>query len=191
MAGKLTVPILLVPATAPTFAEYQLIHQTQERQRYPATKQARQPVTSDSWRQKLKLWLSLVGTTGLLYWLWAPKRLVGWALVMAVLTMLGLLYQRWEYWRAFREQQTRLKPESFELTEEGLLLHFPTGSSVFHRWESLYRIQDIGPWLLFYPGVDYCYYLDLRQLPAPLTVADVRALINWQELRLPPATFAE
>ncbi|WP_165768261.1 hypothetical protein [Hymenobacter amundsenii] len=44
-------------------------------------------------------------------------------------------------------------------------------------------MREIGDWLLLYPDVEFCYYLNLKRLPEPLTAADVRALIQWRDMR--------
>lgn len=57
-------------------------------------------------------------------------------------------------------------------------------------WHSLTRVQQVGDWLLLYPGPDFAYYLDLRRVPEPYTAVDVLALIGKGEKSGPAATFA-
>lgn len=57
-------------------------------------------------------------------------------------------------------------------------------------WPSFTRVQQVGDWLLLYPGPDFCYYLNLRQIPAPHTAVDVLDLIGKREDSSPAATFA-
>ncbi|OWP63225.1 hypothetical protein CDA63_10245 [Hymenobacter amundsenii] len=177
MAGESTVQVLLIPSTPPTFAEYQLIHQTQERQRHPSP-EATRPVTSDPWPQWLKGALVLAGSFGLSF----ASGGLAFMVLGVVMVSLGLLHQLWEYRRAFRQQQARPQPKSLEFSEAGLRLHYPLGT-VFHAWGSLYYVREIGDWLLLYPDVEFCYYLNLKRLPEPLTAADVRALIQWRDMR--------
>ncbi|MBT2556560.1 YcxB family protein [Hymenobacter sp. ISL-91] len=185
MPDNSTPPVLLIPATPPTFAEYQLIHQTQERQRHPNPESTR-PVTSDPWSNWLKGALVLAGSFGF-------YSITGGGVVFmafgVMMVGLGLLHQLWEYRRAFREQQARPQPESLEFSEAGLRLHYPLGT-VFHTWDSLYRVREIGDWLLLYPDMEFCYYLNLQRLPEPLTAADVRASVHWRDMRFDKAKFA-
>lgn len=180
----MTTITLTIPATPPTFAQYQLIHQTQERQRHP-NPEATRPVTSDPWPNWIKGALVLAGSFGASF---VTGSGLGFILFGVAMVGVGLLHQHWEYRRAFRQQQARPVPEAFELTETGLRLHYPAGT-IFHAWDSLYRIREIGDWLLFYPDMEFCYYLDLRRLPALLTAADVRALIQWRDMRAYKANF--
>ena len=190
-----------ISATPPTFAEYQLIHQTQERQRNPAPQQVRQvytPVTSDPWPKLLhrSLQSALLLAAGFVGALFLPGELKGKIRFFGVIVVIGLLgtafsllHQRWEYWRAFKQQRARPQPESLEFSEAGLRLHYPLGT-VFHPWDSLCRIREMGDWLLLYPDMEFCYYLNLQRLPEPLTAADVRALIQWSDMRTGKAIFA-
>ncbi|SDY06783.1 hypothetical protein [Hymenobacter psychrophilus] len=185
MADISKAPVLLIPATPPTFAEYQLIHQTQERQRHP-NPGATRPVTSDPWPNWIKGALILAGSFGVSF---ATGGGLGFMLFGVVLVGFGLLHQLWEYRRAFRQQQARPQPEALEFSDAGLRLHYPLGT-VFHCWDSLYRVREIGDWLLLYPDTEFCYYLHLKRLPEPLTAADVRAVVRGHNMRADKAIFA-
>ncbi|MBX0291982.1 hypothetical protein K3G63_16135 [Hymenobacter sp. HSC-4F20] len=182
-------PIISLPTTPPTFQEYQLIHQTQQRQRYPELANQQKPATSDPWKRKVQLWLGvLAGAAGYFIW-FEPAGGVGYLLVFSVFTALGLLYQWWEYRRAFLQYQRRPQPLGFRVSEAGLAVQWPQGWQRL-PWPTLTRVQQVGDWLLLYPGPDFCYYLDLRQVPAPYTAVDVLALIGKQEVSGPAPTFA-
>lgn len=178
--------ILKIPATPPTFAEYQLIHQTQERQRHP-NPEATRPVTSDPWPNWIKAALVLAGSFGFSF---ATSSGLGFILFGVAMVGFGLLHQLWEYRRAFREQQARPQPEALEFSDAGLRLYYPLGT-VFHAWDSLHRVREIGDWLLLYPDMEFCYYLNLKRLPEPLTAADVRAAVRWRGMRLDNVSFAD
>ncbi|AHJ96562.1 hypothetical protein [Hymenobacter swuensis] len=183
------MPSIQLPATPPTFPEYQLIHQTQERQRYPELAAKQKPATSDPWRRKVQLWLGLLaGAVGYCIW-FEPTGGVGYLVIFSLFTGLGLLYQWWEYRRAFREYQQRPQPLGFRVSETGLAVQWPQGWQRLH-WHSLTRVQQVGDWLLLYPGPDFAYYLDLRQVPEPYTAVDVLVLIGKHKESGPAATFA-
>ena len=97
--------VINLPATPPTFPEYQLIHQTQQRQRYPELAAKQKPATSDPWKRKVALWLGLLGATVGGSVTLKPNGWFGNVLFFSLFTGLGLLYQWREYRRAFREFQ--------------------------------------------------------------------------------------
>ena len=179
--------VINLPATPPTFPEYQLIHQTQERQCYPELAHRRQPVTSER-RQVRTVAVALLVGTAVLYFLPLARPLVKIWLGLAV-TAVALLYQWWEYRRAFRAYQEQARPLSFRVSETGLAVQWPQGWQRL-SWHSLTRVQQVGDWLLLYPGPDFAYYLDLRRVPEPYTVVDALALIGWRDMSVPGATFA-
>ncbi|WP_157547621.1 hypothetical protein [Hymenobacter sp. DG25A] len=163
-----------VEAATPTFADYQTIHQEQERQRYP--NQTRKPATSDSWKQKGKLWLAFFLSSGLGYWLMGPGKWLSWAFLTLFFTGIGLLYQLYEYRKAYRQISARLHPSQFRVSQNGVKLTFPRGEA-FYTWSEFYRIQHLSPWLLLYTSVEHSYYLDMRRIAPPATSADLLALL--------------
>ncbi|MCA8829141.1 hypothetical protein [Hymenobacter pini] len=181
------MPAINLPAIPPTFQEYQLIHQTQQRQRYPELAQRRQPVTSERRQVRTVAVALLVGLVAL-YFLPLARPMVKIWLALAA-TGLGLLYQWWEYRRAFREYQAQPQPLAYRISEAGLAVQWPQGWQRL-PWHSLTRVQQVGDWLLLYPGPDFAYYLDLRRVPEPYTAVDVLALIGKGEKNDPAATFA-
>lgn len=183
------MPTINLPATPPTFQEYQLIHQTQQRQRYPELADKQKPATSDPWKRKVWLWLGLLGAAvGYCIW-FGPAGGVGYLVLTTLLTILGLLYQWWEYRRAFRMYQKQPRPLNFQVSESGLAVQWPQGWQRL-PWPSLARVQQISDWLLLYPGPDFAYYLDLRRVQVPYTAIDVLALIGKGEKSGPAAIFA-
>lgn len=181
--------VINLPATPPTFPEYQLIHQTQQRQRYPELAAKQKPATSDPWKRKVALWLGLLGATVGGSVALKPNGWFGNVLFFSLFTGLGLLHQWWEYRRAFREFQAQPRPLGFRVSEAGLAVQWPQGWQR-RPWHDLTRVQQVGDWLLLYPGPDFCYYLDLRRVPEPYTAVDVLALIGWRDMTVPGATFA-
>ncbi|MET4106769.1 hypothetical protein [Hymenobacter sp. UYP22] len=181
------MPPINLPATPPTFPEYQLIHQTQQRQRYPEPAHRRQPVTSERRQVRTVAVAVLVGTVALYFLPLARPLAKFWLGLVAI--GLGLLYQWWEYRRAFREFQAQPRPLGFRVSETGLAVQWPQGWQRL-PWHSFTRVQQVGDWLLLYPGPDFAYYLDLRQVPEPYTVVDVLALIGGRDMRVPGPTFA-
>ncbi|WP_139923967.1 YcxB family protein [Hymenobacter sp. DG01] len=175
------MPSLRLPATPPTFAEYQLIHQTQQQRRYPDRPNSRRPATSDSWKQKVQLWLAGVFGGSLYFWLQGPGAWLAWALLTTLLTGLGLLHEWWEYRKAYREYQLRPVPTGFQLKAEGLVVEQAT-TRQFYPWSSFYRILHLDDLLLFYTSIEYCFYLDLRRVPPPATPADVLNLLRHPEV---------
>lgn len=163
-----------VEAATPTFTDYQTIHQEQERQRYPG--QTHKPATSDPWKQKGKLWLAFFLFSGLGYWLMGPGKWLGWAFITLLFTGIGLLYQLFEYRRAYRLVSAQSHPSGFQVSQDGVKLSFQRGE-VFYPWSEFYRIQHIEPWLLLYTSVEHNYYLDMRRIPRPATSADLLALL--------------
>lgn len=177
------------PATPPTFREYQLIHQTQERQRYPQRTNPPKPATSDPWKRKARLWLGLLGAVvGYCIW-FGPAGDIGYMLMTTLFTALGLLYQWGEYRRAFREYKRQPQPLGFRISAAGLAVQWPQGWQRL-PWSELARVRQVNDWLLLYPGPDFCYYLDLRRVPPPHTATEVRALLGKLEVSGPTATFA-
>ena len=175
-----------LPATPPTFREYQLIHQTQERQRYPDQRR-RPPVTSE--RQQVRM-VGIALLVGLVVMYYVPvARIAVKMLVGLGVTGLGLLYQWWEYRRAFQEYQRQPQPLGYRVSETGLGVQWPQGWQRL-PWSGLTRVRQVNDWLLLYPGPDFCYYLDLRRVPPPHTAVDVLALIGKGEVSGPAVTFA-
>ncbi|WP_152981570.1 hypothetical protein [Hymenobacter sp. AT01-02] len=108
---------------------------------------------------------------------------------MTLFAVAGLLHQWLEYRRVFRTYQAQPRPLGFKIAEAGLAVQWPQGWQRL-RWPDLTRVQQVGDWLLLYPGPDFCYYLDLRQVPDPYTAIDVLALIGKQEVSGSGPTFA-
>ncbi|GAB3227445.1 hypothetical protein GCM10027346_10810 [Hymenobacter seoulensis] len=171
---------LLIPATAPTFSEYQTIHQLQQEKWHPANPN-RRPNTSDSFRNKVKFWLASVTAGGALSYSFGNGKFLGWMMVATLFTGLSLLYQWWEYHRAYRTYAAKPKPTAFTLTAEGVRVEAQSGVQ-YYRWESFYRVQQIQDWILFYTSVEDCYYLDLRQVQLPTTPQDVLNLLPLREV---------
>ncbi|MBT9394335.1 hypothetical protein KLP40_14285 [Hymenobacter sp. NST-14] len=179
---------ILISATPPTFREYQLIHQTQERQRYPQRTNPPKPAASDPWKRKARLWLALPGVA-VVYCIWfKPAGGIGYMLMTTVFTALGLLYQGREYRRAFREYQRQPQPLGFRVSAAGLAVQWPQGWQRL-PWSELTSVEQVNDWLLLYPGPDFCYYLDLRRVPPPHTTAEVLALLDKYEVSGPAPTF--
>ncbi|MCR5886920.1 hypothetical protein LRS06_03840 [Hymenobacter sp. J193] len=177
-----------VPSSPPTFAEYQLIHQTQQHQRNPD--RLRKPDTSDSWKKKVQLWLTFTVSSGIISWSAGPKKWLGWALLAAIFTGLGLLHQWWEYRKAYRQFAAHLHPTGYLVRPKGVEVQWP-GKTVYYRWMDFYRLQLIGEWLLLYTSVEDCYYLALTDLPD----AEARqTLLSWlpaDNLVVPPGWLAD
>ncbi|RSK42421.1 hypothetical protein [Hymenobacter perfusus] len=181
------MPPINLPTTPPTFPEYQLIHQTQQRQRYPELADQPRPAASNPWKRTVLFCLGLTSAAFSLYAL--RQGIVMYVLLLVIFTPLGLLHQRRKYRRAFREFQAQPRPLSFRVSETGLAVQWPQGWQRL-PWYNLTRVQQVGDWLLLYPGPDFCYYLDLRRVPAPYTPVDVLALIGKREESGSAATFA-
>jgi hypothetical protein len=181
------MPPINLPATPPTFPEYQLIHQTQQRQRYPELADQPRSAASTPWKRTVLFCIGLVSATLTLYAL--RQGVVMYVLLLIIFTPLGLLHRRRKYRQAFQEHQAQPQPLAYRLSEVGLGVQWPQGWQRL-PWHSLTRVQQVGDWLLLYPGPDFCYYLDLRQVPEPYTAVDVLALIGWRDMTVPGATFA-
>jgi RES domain-containing protein len=174
-ASSLSAPIHIAPA-AVSFAEYQAIHQQQQRRRYPAQEHEPKPVTSDPWKVKVQRW-AVLAATGVAagYWL-VPGGWFSWLLTATVFTALGLAYQWWEYRQAYRQLPDRQQATSFAADTLGITVT-QNGSSRFFRWTDFYDIQHVPGWLLLYTSVEHCYYLNLSLVQPPATVADMERLL--------------
>ncbi|MBG8552162.1 hypothetical protein [Hymenobacter guriensis] len=177
-----------VPSSPPTFAEYQLIHQTQQHQRN--TNRPRKPATSDSWKKKFQLWLGFTLSSGTVYWIFGPKKWLAWALLAAILTGLSLLHQWWEYRKAYRQFAVRLHPTGYSVRSEGVEVHWPD-QTAYYRWTDFYRLQLIGKWLLLYTSVEDCYYLTLTNLPNTEARQTLLSYLPADNLVVPPGLLAD
>ncbi|TGE25443.1 hypothetical protein E5K00_09715 [Hymenobacter aquaticus] len=169
-----SAPVQVAP-TAVSFAEYQAIHQEQQRRRHPA-QETPKPETADPWKMKVQRWAAVVaaGAAGS-FWL-QPKKLVGWLVLATVGTALGLLHQWWEYRRAYRQGPAQQASTSFAAEARGIYVE-QAGKRRFYRWQEFYSIQPVGHWLLLYTSVEHCYYLDLNRIEQPATADELRALL--------------
>ncbi|MDU0371778.1 hypothetical protein ACFPAF_15350 [Hymenobacter endophyticus] len=195
--------VINLPATPPTFPEYQLIHRTQERQRILGNATPA-PAAKSVLRHAVE-WLGCVVLVILLLkllisdfnwpewwgWLLSGKPLIAIAVFWGVTLFanaVGALRRRRQYYCAFREQASS-QPLSINIESVGITVQWPQDWQ-FLPWHSLTRVQQVGDWLLLYPGPNFAYYLDLRQVPEPYTSVDVLALIGKREESGPAATFA-
>ncbi|WP_426490722.1 hypothetical protein [Hymenobacter sp. 102] len=198
------MPTIAFPATPPTFQEYQLIHQTQERQRILGNTTPA-PVAKSVLRQTAE-WVGCVVLVVLYFkllisnfnwsewrdWLLSGKPLIATAVLGSItlfINAIGALRSRLKYYRAFREQASS-QPLSIDIESIGITVQWPHQNWQFLPWYDLTRVQQVGDWLLLYPGPDFAYYLDLRRVPEPYTAVDVLALIGWRDMSVPGATFA-
>jgi hypothetical protein len=169
------IPIIVDP-TILTFTEYQAVHQEQQRRRHPS-QATPGPVTSDSWRKKGQLWVGSVLSMGASYWWLGSGRWFAGAVVVTVFTGLGLIHQWFEYRRAFRQHAKAQLATSFELNADTVVIQ----QENHHRtlgWRDFYSIQHVSDWVLLYTSVEHCYYLNLKQVQAPATAADVLSLLR-------------
>ncbi|MCC2548144.1 YcxB family protein [Hymenobacter sp. BT175] len=167
------MPIQIAPSTV-SFTEFEAIHQEQQRRRYPELK-APKPASSDSWKGMFRRWaVLLVSSATITYW--AGGNWFSWVVTATVFSVLGLLYQRWEYRRAFRQQPSVQQPTSFTVEPAGITVH-ESGGARFFRWTDFYRVEPVQHWLLLYTSVEHCYYLNLDLVQPPATRADLLALL--------------
>ncbi|MCB2377707.1 hypothetical protein LGH70_08950 [Hymenobacter sp. BT635] len=173
MLTSVVPPIEVAPSTV-SFADYQAIHQEQQRRRYPA-QPAPKPETADPWKVKAQRWAYVLAAGAFtIYWTRSVSWL-GWALLITIFMLLGLLHQWWEYRQAYRQGPDKQLPTSFVADTHGI--HITQNGRRFYRWNEFYSIQAVQHWLLLYTSVEHCYYLDLNQIEPPATAADLLALL--------------
>jgi hypothetical protein len=89
---------------------------------------------------------------------------------------------RWMLRRGYAKNTALQQPVDFTLTPDEIKLQSGLGQ-FSGRWASIKRAVLVAPdWLLLYPNEAACYYLDLRQLQAPATFADVEQLLAQHQL---------
>ena len=173
--SALSVTSIQVAHCAVSFAEFQVIHQQQQRRRYPE-QPAPKPETADPWKVKVQRWAALVAT-GIGGGLWfGPRFWVIWLVVVTLFTVLGLAHQWWDYRRAYRQGTVRQRPTSFVVEQPGVQIT-QDGRSCFFSWTEFYSVQVIGSWLLLYTSVEHCYYLNAELVQPPATAAQVLDLL--------------
>lgn len=171
-------PIHVAPSTV-SFADYQAIHQEQQRLRYPGQQHEPKPATSDPWKVKVQRWAAIVATgVAAGYWL-RPGGWFSWLLTATVFTVLGLAYQWWEYRQAYQKMPDKQQATSFTAESHGITVT-QNGHSRFFRWADFYSIQRVPGWLLLYTSVEHCYYLNLSLVQPPATAADIEQLLVTQ-----------
>ncbi|TGE29640.1 hypothetical protein [Hymenobacter metallicola] len=171
-SGALATPIRVAPTTV-SFAEFQAIHQEQQRRRYPDDKREPRPATSDPWKVKVQRWAAIVATGAALGFWFRPRAWVGWVVLVTVSSVLGLAYQWWEYRQAYRQRQAKQLPTSFVVEAAGVQVTTQGEGSRFFRWVDFYSIQQVPGWVLLYTSVEHCYYLNLERVQPPATAAQV------------------
>ncbi|UOQ55359.1 hypothetical protein [Hymenobacter cellulosivorans] len=170
-----TSQLLEVAPCAVSFAEFQAIHQQQQRLRYPEQPTPK-PETSDSWKVKVQRWAAVV-VSGLAGGLWfGPGHWVTWLVLVTLFTVLGLAHQWWDYRRAYRQGPVRQRPTSFLVEPPGVHVT-QDGTQRFFSWAELYSVQIVGSWVLLYTSVEHCYYLNLELVQPPATAAQVLGLL--------------
>ncbi len=110
----------------------------------------------------------------------------------AVLLAVALFYAlvrmqlvRYQLRRGYAQNVAVHTPIHFELDADGL-----RGASELGRfearWRTVRRAVLVRPhWLLLYPVASACYYVDLRRVQAPATVAEVLALLREHSIPMP------
>ncbi|PJJ59179.1 hypothetical protein [Hymenobacter chitinivorans] len=177
MAGPaLFATSIEVAPCAVSFAEFQAIHQEQQRRRYPDEKREPRPATSDPWKVKVQRWAAIVATGAALGFWFRPRAWVSWVVLVTVSSVLGLAYQWWEYHRAYRQLPSQQQATGFTVEPPGVRIT-QGGSSRFFRWVEFYSIQQVPGWVLLYTSVEQCYYLNLALVQAPATAEQVLALL--------------
>ena len=144
----------------------------------------RQPTTRrNRWLLAAALALLAVAA-GLQLWQNQLRGFSGW-LVPASLVV-GVLYgagrdalTRYFLRRGYARNAALHQPVDYELAADGLRSHTAAGSYLA-PWLALRRALRVGDWLLLYPTAAACYYLDLRQLAAPATAAQVVETLRRQ-----------
>ncbi|MBD2715567.1 hypothetical protein KBK19_11015 [Microvirga sp. STR05] len=175
---------ITVSETQLSALEFTRIHQIQEQRRYPDAVRQRQiaplpsPAGWNYWWVAGWILLLLAGI-----WL-APElwqRYLRLALFASLITVIGLLYQRYEYRKAFRQSPTAGLNTRFEVLETGIIVEHEGRFTTF-LWREFYRIRHIESWVLLYPNQEFCYYLDLRNVQPPATASQVLNLLTKHKL---------
>ncbi|MCB2408309.1 hypothetical protein [Hymenobacter lucidus] len=177
--STLSAPIQVAPA-AVSFADYQAIHQEQQRRRYPE-QPASKSVASESWKMKAWRWVLVGAALFTVFSLVRPKQLVGWLILYAISTVLGLLHQWWKYRQAYRQLPDKQQATGFSAEPKGVTVT-QAGRSRFFRWTDFYSIQQVPGWVLLYTSVEHCYYLKLSLVQPPATAADIERLLVAQDV---------
>jgi len=101
-----------------------------------------------------------------------------------ILLVVGVLYglgrdmlTRYLLRRGYAKNVSLHQPIDYEFAADGLRSQSAAGSYQA-PWPTLRRAVRVGDWLLLYPTVAACYYLDLRQLAEPATAAQVLAILR-------------
>lgn len=112
---------------------------------------------------------------------WSSAAFLGMAVVYALVRMQLVRYQ---LRRGYAKNVAVHAPIDFAFDADGLRGTSEAGRFE-GRWRAVRRAVLVRPhWLLLYPVESACYYVDLRQVQAPGTAAEVLALLREQGIPL-------